>query len=276
MSDKKDLTLNNIALKKKLQRYLDNEINSNIMDSTNILKKIKNKTTYSNIIRKVMNNTNNNNNNYYNNYMSNNNQYKDNSQRESKSVNIKKNESNNNIDKNKNKKNKLFKNEYYINKLITIIDNEENKKNYRQTSLSDTKNIFNTRKNSKENNIINNNEITDEKIIENISNNSLNTYSIFISHKYYKNVEKIALKKIKLFNITDIEIPVLFYRTNADYNNGRLFNTTMTNLELNKQNDLKDDMLKNTIPFLTQIHKDIYIYFYLNNNQSKNIKYIEI
>ena len=275
-TNKKDLTLNNIALKKKLQRYLDNEINSNIMDSTNILKKIKNKTTYSNIIRKVMNNTNNNNNNYYNNYMSNNNQYKDNSQRESKSVNIKKNESNKNIDKDKNKKNKLFKNEYYINKLITIIDNEENKKNYRQTSLSDTKNIFNTRKNSKENNMINNNEITDEKIIENISNNSLNTYSIFISHKYYKNIEKIALKKIKLFNITDIEIPVLFYRTNADYNNGRLFNTTMTNLELNKQNDLKDDTSKNTIPFLTQIHKDIYIYFYLNNKQSKNIKYIEI
>ena len=53
---------------------MDNEINSNIMDSTNILKKIKNKTTYSNIIRKVMNNTNNNNNNYYNNYKRNNNQ----------------------------------------------------------------------------------------------------------------------------------------------------------------------------------------------------------
>jgi hypothetical protein len=47
----------------------------------------------------------------------------------------------------------------------------------------------------------------------------------------------------------------------------------MTNLELNKQ---KDEILNNTIPFLTQIRKDIYIYFYLNNKQSKNIKYIEI
>ena len=67
---------------------------------------------------------------------------------------------------------------FYLRIIYNPVTNlsEENKKNCRQTSLNDNKDIFNKRKNSMENNVINNNEITDEKIIENISNNSLIHY----------------------------------------------------------------------------------------------------
>ena len=273
---KKDLSLHNLAFKKKRPRYFDSEINSNIIDSTNILKKIRNKNTYINIIRKALNNQNKNGNN---NYLSNN-IVENNSQRDSKSVNVIRNRSNSNLNNNnKNNKKNIYINEHYINKLMTVIDtNKENKINNRQYSLNNKNEI-----NYKENNYVNdimdnnsNNEMNNDKIIENISNNSLNTYSIFISHKYYKSQNKIALKKIKLFDLNDNEIPVIFYRTNADFNNGRLFNTTMTNLEFKKESNLRDEIMKNNIPFLTQIQKDIYIYFYLNNNKSENIKYIQI
>ena len=283
----KDLTLNNMALKKRRPRYFDSEINSNIIDSTNILNKIKNKNTYFNLIRKAFNNINTN---YYNNYMSNKeniktknnlnkNRYEQNLVRDSKSTNIIRNRSNNSINKDKNKyKDKIiYANEPYINKLISLIDNKDIKKSIRHYSSNQKNNEYLIRKNSFENDIVNNNEINDDKVIENISNNSLNTYSIFISHKYYKSVNKIALKKIKLFDINDNEIPVIFYRTNADFNNGRLFNTKMTNIELlNKDNNYRDEIINNNIPFITQIKKDIYIYFYLNNNKSDNIKYIQI
>ena len=272
INTKKDLTLNNMALKKKRPRYFDNEINSNIIDSTNILKKIKNKNTYLNIIRKAFNNKNKTH--YYNNYMSND-KHENNSQRDSKSVNVLRNRSNNNINEDKNNKKKKYINEQNINKLINVNDNKENKKNVRHYSLNKNEGYY-MRKNVLENDNANNKEINQDKIIENISNNSLNTYSIFISHKYYKEANKIALKKIKLYDTKDNEIPVIFYRTNADFNNGRLFNTTMTNLEINKETNLREERMKNNIPFLTEIKKDIYIYFYLNNNQSENIKYIQI
>ena len=275
-NNKKDLSLHNIAFKKKRPRYFDSEINSNIIDSTNVLKKIKNKNTYINIIRKAFNNQNKNNNN--NNYMSNN-ILENNSQRDSKSVNIIRNRSNSNINNNKKDKKNKYINEHYINKLMTVIDNNnENKLSNRQYSQSNKNEII-YKENNYVNEIIDNNnnkEMNDDKIIQNISNNSLNTYSIFISHKYYKSQNKIALRKIKLFDFNDNEIPVIFYRTNADFNNGRLFNTTMTNLEIRKENNLRDEIMKNSIPFLTQIQKDIYIYFYLNNNKSESIKYIQI
>ena len=260
-NNKKDLSLHNMALKKKRQRYFENEINSNIIDTTNILKKFKNKNTYLNLIRKAFNNKNQSNH-YYNNYIRNDNN-ENKSQRDSRSVNLLRNRSNSNI--NENKKKKKYVNEHYINKLITVNDNKEMKKNVRHYSLNKNDGFY-LRKNYIENEITNNKEIIKDKIIENISNNSLNTYSIFISHKCYKDGSKIALRKIKLFDINDNEIPVIFYRTNADFNNGRLFNTTMTNMESNKENNFRDEIMKNNIPFLTEIKRDIYIYFYLNNN----------
>ena len=73
------------------------------------------------------------------------------------------------------------------------------------------------------------------------------------------------------------EIPIIFYQTNADYDNGKLFNSIMTNTNLlNKTNNLREDIVSNNIPFITKIKKDIYIYFYINNNQSNIIRFIQI
>ena len=123
----------------------------------------------------------------------------------------------------------------------------------------------------------NKNEIEINKMIENIENNSINTYSIFIFHKYYKNTSKIGLKKIKIFDLNNNELPIIFYKTNADDDNGKLFNTMITNISLlSKTNNSKEERIDNDIPFITEIKRDINIYFHINSNKSNKIKYIKI
>ena len=307
---KKDLTLNNnIAMKKRRPRYFDSEINNNIIDSTNILgNNIKNKNAYLNLIRKAFNNKNKN---YYINFMSNktnnnnfnnneiitknnnnklqkNNMFVQKSVRDSKSLNVVRNNSNNNFNNDKNIK-KIINNEPYINKIMKI-NNKDKDRNY---SVNEKYNEYNLRKSNyqRENNILNNklnnthnnigviykNEIDDNRISENIENNSINTYSIFIFHNFYKNYGTIGLKKIKIFDINNNEIPVIFYKSNADYDNGKLFNTMMTNKSLfSKTSNLRDEIIDNNIPFITDIQKDINIYFHINSNKSNNIKFIQI
>ena len=305
-NSKKDFSINNLALKKRRPRY-ENELNSNIIDSTNILgNNIKNKNTYLNLIRKAFNNMNKN---YYINFLSNKNNINDNellsqgnnnklgknntfvqkSVRDSKSLNIVRNKSNNNYN-NDNIFKKLKKvNEPYSNNLMKVVNCKEHRnfsqnKDYNFRNLlkkeNNNFNTTNTNINNENNNIDNSNsksEIDENKKLENISNNLLNTYSIFINHKYHKNLSKIGLKKIKILDINNNEIPIIFYQTNADYDNGKLFNSIMTNTNLlNKTNNLREDIVSNNIPFITKIKKDIYIYFYINNNQSNIIRFIQI
>ena len=237
----------------------------------------------------------NNNNNFISSQMNNNklgknNTFEQKSVKDSKSLNVVRNRSNTNCNNNDNniKKKLINSNNLYKNNFVKTVTNKDN---IRHFSVKQNNNIRNS--NLKEYSLINNklnitnkvtinnfninNEIDENKIKQNISNNSLNTYSIFIPQKYYKDKSKIGLKKIRIFDINDNEVPIIFYQTNADFDNGRLFNTTMTNLSLfNKSNKMKDDINNNNIPFITDIEKDIYIYFHINNNQSNNIKYIQI
>ena len=309
---KKDLTLNNnIVMKKRRPRYFDSEINNNIIDSTNILgNNIKNKSAYLNLIRKAFNNKNKN---YYINFMSNksnkndinnnneiitqinnnklqqNNNFVQKSVRDSKSLNVVRNKSNNNFN-NENNIKKIINNEPYINKIMKIINNKDKDRNYsvneknneynlRKLNFQHDKNILNKKLNNTHNNIgvVNKNEIDENRISENIENNSIYTYSIFIFHNFYKNYGKIGLKKIKIFDINNTEIPVIFYKSNADFDNGKLFNTMMTNKSLfSKAANLKEEIIDDNIPFITEIKKDINIYFHINSNKSNNIKFIQI
>ena len=305
-NNKKDFTLNNVELKKRRPRYFDSELNSNIIDSSNILgNNIKNKSTYLNLIRKAFNNRNKN---YYINFMSNkvnkndmnkneflsninnNKSAKDNiaiqkSERDSKSLNPIRNSSNSNFYNEKNIKKVTNINEPYINNLMKLVNNKGNDRHYSvnqkyEYNLKNNNNLVQQNlinNNNNNNNYIPKNEIDKNKIYENIENNSLNTYSIFIFNKYYKNCGKVGLNKILIFDANNSEIPVMFYKTNADYDNGKLFNTMMTNINLlNKTSKFRDDINKNNISFVSEIKKDIYIYFYINNNNSNNIKYIKI
>ena len=51
----------------------------------------------------------------------------------------------------------------------------------------------------------------------------------------------------------------------------------MTNINLiNKTNNLRNEIIYNNIPFITEVKKDIYIYFHINSSESNNIKSIQI
>ena len=295
--NKKDLTANNndTLKKRRRPRYFDSQINSNIIDSTNILgNNFKNKNSYLNLIRKAFNNKNKN---YYINFMSNknnkneknineyitknndkmeNNGFGHNSVRDSKSLNVIRNR-NYNFDDENNIKKLMNINEPYINNINKITENDgKNRNNSVNKKYNDSNKLKNIPINF-ENNYDLKNDIDENKIYENIENNSINTYSIFIFQKYHKIFHKIALKKIKIFDINNKEILIMFYQTNADYDNGTLFNTMMTNKNLlNEQNNFRDDILDNNIPFITGANKDINIYFHINSNKSNNIKYIQI
>ena len=295
--NKKDLTANNndTLKKRRRPRYFDSQINSNIIDSTNILgNNFKNKNSYLNLIRKAFNNKNKN---YYINFMSNknnkneknineyitknndkmeNNGFGHNSVRDSKSLNVIRNR-NYNFDDENNIKKLMNINEPYINNINKITENDgKNRNNSVNKKYNDSNKLKNIPINF-ENNYDLKNDIDENKIYENIENNSINTYSIFIFQKYHKIFQKIALKKIKIFDINNKEILIMFYQTNADYDNGTLFNTMMTNKNLlNEQNNFRDDILDNNIPFITGANKDINIYFHINSNKSNNIKYIQI
>ena len=311
-SNKKDLTLNNnIAMKKRRPRYFESELNSNIIDSTNILaNNLKYKNAYMNLIRKAFNNKNKK---YYINFMSNknnkngnkievvsnindklgnNNNFFQKSMRDSKSLNVVRNRSNNNFNNDNNIKKILNINEPYINRLIKMVNIKDKDRNFsvnqkfnenkvRNNDLGYEKEFLTNKLNNTHNNLgithDSKNEIEENKISENIENNSISTYSIFIFHKYYRKSTKIGLKRIKIFDANDNELPVIFYQTNADYDNGKLFNTMMTNGSfLSKTTNLRDEIIDNDIPFITEMNKDINIYFHMNSNKSNNIKYIQI
>ena len=306
---KKDLTMNNLALKKRRPRYFESEMNNNFIDSTNILgNNLKNKNTYLNLIRKAFNNKNINKN-YDINFLSNNNKnindnelmsqskgvgkfvknntFVQKSVRDSKSLNIVRNRSNTNLNKDNNLKKIRNMKEPYINNLIKMVNDGE----HRNYSLNKDYNLRNSVQNKKDiennniNSILGNNadisnsksEVDENKIIENISNNSLILFLILISHKYYKSGNKIGLKKIKIFDVNKSEIPITLYQTNGDYDNGKLFNSMMTNINLiNKTNNLRNEIIYNNIPFITEVKKDICIYFHMNSSESNNIKTIQI
>ena len=165
-----------------------------------------------------------------------------------------------------------------------------NDNDLRDSSLNKDYNLRNSvqsKNNIENNNVINSfiennadisnskSEVDENKIIENISNNSLIVFLILISHKYYKNGNKIGIKKIKIFDTNKSEIPITLYQTNGDYDNGKLFNSMMTNINLiNKTNNLRNEIIYNNIPFITEVKKDIYIYFHINSSESNNIKSI--
>ena len=112
-------------------------------------------------------------------------------------------------------------------------------------------------------------EVDENKINENISQNTLTMYTIYILSKYYSNCSKIGLLKIILFDKNGNNIPVICYNTNSnnEYNKGNstLFNTGLMN---NSQVD--------NIPFILEFNKNIYINFYIKNIKSNDIDYIKI
>ena len=276
---KKDLTLNNVVLKKRRPRRFESEIDSKFIDSTNIISNNKNnnnKSSYMNYNQKNFNNSEvnyiyniNKKNVAANKYINNNSIQK--SYRDSKSVVAK----NNNL----NKLNKIINiNEPYLSNLFKMFDDlEQTRKNSLSRKKYDVKNKiypYNYNKRSQSIQKSEKNEIVDNKIMENISKNTLTMYSLYLLTDNYKDYinKKIGLNKIRIYDENFEEIPVICYNTNADYDSGKLFNSTPT-----KNSSIKNVINENEeLSIATTVNKDIYINFYINNLKSKTVKFIKI
>ena len=156
---------------------------------------------------------------------------------------------------------------------ICLLNNTSNNSN---TNLLANFNLNKKKKEKKQKMKI---EIDENKIKENISQNTLNMYTIYILSKYYPHCRKIGLLKINIFDKNGNNIPVICYNTNSNTNNNNyntnlgndtLFNSSITNNKIFNQNITKD------IPLIMEFQKNLYINFYIKNIKSNAIDYIQI
>ena len=175
--------------------------------------------------------------------------------------------------KNKTKNSKpKYKN--YINSNKNLLKNNKEKENNYITNiinnLNENNNILNKPKLKNSYNpgykeISNLKAINDNKILENITQNTLTMYSIYIISYYFTDFKKIGLSKIILLNKENKPIPVICSNNNCGNDSNKLFDIT----NINKMKNYHK-------PFITDFKKNIYINFYVNNIQSNSIKYIQI
>ena len=179
--------------------------------------------------------------------------------------------------KNKNKKMRYDNN---------INENKKGAKNVKKlsdyhTSNINTNNIITNKKSSEQKNAVFKQKIKksynppysemnlkffkENKILQNISKNTLTMFSIYILSHYYSDCNKIGLSKITLLNRNKKPIPVLCSNNNCGKDANKLF----INSSITKNNEYSK-------PFITEFKNDIYINFYINNMQANNIKYIQI
>ena len=288
-------------LKKKLSYNEPNYINS----TSSYKNKTKNKINKSNKSINKKNNINNNNNNqtrnnqlnkiYNTNFnintqtaqekksltiITNNNdnkhKYKIKSER-NKNVNIEFKTQNSNINKNN-----------YLN-IVSLFDKLKKYKNGKKIKknnlelclLNDTNNIKINSTNTNTNN--NTNYFLDEnQIKENLVNNALTMYSIYILSKYYQNCDKIALTKIILFDKNKEQIPIIYYNTNNKLNTKQkigifsLFNYTKINKENISNNFSLYECNNKDIPLILEFKKNLCINFFIKSINAENIDFIQI
>ena len=110
-------------------------------------------------------------------------------------------------------------------------------------------------------NNMNMNTFSEKKIIQNINQNTLTMYSIYIISYYFMDFNKIGLSKILILDKNKKSIPVICSNNNCGTDSNKLFSISTNN--------------KKTA-FITEYKKNIYINFYINNIHINDIKYIQI
>ena len=117
-------------------------------------------------------------------------------------------------------------------------------------------------------------EIDENKVKENISQNTLTMYTIYILSKYYNKCKKVGLRKIIIFDKNGNTIPVICFNSNSNLSNrqsltnNNLFNSS--NRNNNFSNKSKDS------PFIMEFKKNLYINFYIKHIKSNSIDFIQI
>ena len=157
-------------------------------------------------------------------------------------------------------------------KLMKTVNDYKNKSNYKQRyenyiNIDKAKKITNKKKQIKfsynpEFSNLNEKNFSEKKVIQNINQNSLTMYSIYIVSHYFTDFNKIGLSKIVVLDKNNKKIPVICSNNNCGKDSNKIFN---------RQNNNK--IIK---PFITEFKKNIYINFYINNAHSKDIKSIQI
>ena len=177
--------------------------------------------------------------------------------------------------KDSNNKNKINYN------LISLLDNKSKEKNKKEKNAKH-KNRFlgvyeSNKKVNKYNKKINldlekiNMEIDENKTKENILQNTLTMYSIYILSKYYNTCDKIGIAKISLYDKDKNIIPIEYSITNEGLNVNYLFNT---NSEFSLRNDIFND--SGFIPFISNFESNFCINFYIKNIYIPIIEFIDI
>ena len=306
-----DIIFNNIyKQKQKIKKKLSyNE--PNYMNSTSSYKnKTKNNKKNNSIKKKKYINNNNNNNQTRNNQLNKkiyNTNFNINTQtqtfQEKKSLTIVTNNNNNNEIKHKHKikseRNKntniefktqnsnINKNSFL--KIVSLFDKLKKYKNGKKIkknnlelcSISNTNNIKINSTNN--NNINNNNNFPDEnQIKENLVNNALTMYSIYILSKYYQHCDKIGLTKIILFDKNKEQIPIIYYNTNNNLNTKQkigifsLFNNNKINKENISNNFSLYECNNKDIALILEFKNNLCINFFIKSINAENIDFIQI
>lgn len=127
-----------------------------------------------------------------------------------------------------------------------------------------------------------NTNIEEDKIYNNICQNSLKMYSIYILSRYFSYFDKVGLSRILLYDKNNNIIPVLYSNCNCDIDTSVLFENNNNkyrnkkNKHLIKLNSLKQQNPVLDIPFICEFKPNLYINFFVNNIQSDNIDHLEI
>ena len=107
---------------------------------------------------------------------------------------------------------------------------------------------------------------SEKKVIQNINENSLTMYSIYIISHYFTDFNKIGLSKISILDKNKKSIPVICSNNNCSKDSNKLFSITYN----------QDNINNTKTPFIIEFKKNIYINFYINNSHNNDLKYIQI
>ena len=186
----------------------------------------------------------------------------------------------NNIRNSFNDRNNKNKNKINYN-LLSLIDNKSKEKNNQEKNIKQKNKFLGIYESNKKVNEYNqkvnlelnkiNLEIDENKTKENIMQNTLTMYSIYIISRYYNTCDKIGLAKISLYDKDKNIIPIEYSITNEGLNANYLFNNS---LEFSFQTDIFND--SGFVPFISNFEPNFCINFYIKNIYISKLEYIDI
>ena len=114
-------------------------------------------------------------------------------------------------------------------------------------------------------------ESDENKTNENVIQNSLTLYSIYILSRYYNSCDKIGISKIALYDTNKNPIPIEHSSTSEGININYVFDL---NPQFSYQADFNNDV--NNIPLIANFTENFYINFSIKNIYNSSFKYIFI